>query len=213
MLEIDGVHKHLGGRSVLDGVHLRGAPGEVIVLTGGNGSGKTTLLRIVAGIIQASRGAVRVCGCDIERDPVHARTHLGYVPDTLDAFPELLVSELIELVTALKQSARGSAAHIDPAWRERLGVAGIWGQRLRSLSFGQGKRVALLAALIGDPALLVLDEPSNGLDASGVELIRALIDERRRAGLLSLLSTNDAELEAQLAGKSYQLASGRLTPR
>ena len=82
MLEIDGVHKHLGGRSVLDGVHLRGAPGEVIVLTGGNGSGKTTLLRIVAGIIQASRGAVRVCGCDIERDPVRARTHLGYVPHT-----------------------------------------------------------------------------------------------------------------------------------
>jgi len=213
MLEIDDIHKHLGGRSVLDGIHLTGAPGEVIVLTGGNGSGKTTLLRIVAGIIQPSRGRVRICGCDIERDPVRARTQLGYVPDTLDAFPELLVSELIALVVALKQSARGSVPRLDPLWRERLGVASIWGQRLRSLSFGQGKRVALLAALIGDPALLVLDEPSNGLDPSGVELIRALIDERRRAGLLTLLSTNDAELEALLDGKNHHLAAGRLTSR
>jgi len=213
MLEVDGVHKDLGGRRILDGVQLRGEPGEVIVLTGGNGSGKTTLLRIVAGIIQPSRGRVRINGCDLERDPVRARTHLGYVPDTFDAFPELLVSELIELVTALEHSARGAPPRVDPTWRERLGVAGIWGQRLRSLSFGQGKRVALLAALIGGPALLVLDEPSNGLDPSGVALIRALIDERRRAGLLTLLSTNDAELEALLAGRTHHLASGRLTPR
>jgi ABC-type multidrug transport system ATPase subunit len=211
MLEIDGVHKDLGGRRILDGVQLQGAPGEVIVLIGGNGSGKTTLLRIVAGILSPSRGSVRICGSDIERDPIRARTHLGYVPDTLDAFPELLVSELIELVTALKRSTRGAAPRHDPTWRERLGVAGIWGQRLRSLSFGQGKRVALLAALIGDPALLVLDEPSNGLDPSGVELIRALIDERRRAGQLTLLSTNDAELAALLAGKNHHLAGGRLT--
>jgi ABC-2 type transport system ATP-binding protein len=213
LLEIDGLHKQLGGRTILNDIALRGAPGEVLVLTGGNGSGKTTLLRIVAGIVQPSRGRVRICGCDLEQDPVRARGHLGYVPDTLDAFPELLVSELIELVTALKRCGKSSPPRPDRTWRERLGVSAVWGQRLRSLSFGQGKRVALLAALIGDPALLVLDEPSNGLDPSGVDLIRNLIDERRRGGMLTLLSTNDPELEAHVGGTRYQLDAGHLAPR
>lgn len=213
MLEVEGLYQQLGGRTILGGIDLHGGPGDVLVLTGGNGSGKTTLLRVVAGIVQPSRGSVRICGFDLEREPVRARAHLGYVPDTLDAFPELLVSELIELVTALKRSARGAPPRVDPLWRERLGVLGSWGQRLRSLSFGQGKRVALLAALIGEPELLVLDEPSNGLDPSGADLIRTLIEERRRAGVLTLLSTNDSALEEAVAGTRYRLDAGQLRPQ
>ncbi len=152
----------------------------MVVLTGENGSGKTTLLRIISGMIEPSRGAVQICGHSLAKQANEAKRHLGYVPDGLEALPELLVSEFIALVEVLK--ARSTRLQVDPVWRERLGVHQTLGQRLRSLSFGQKKRVALLAALIGTPELLILDEPSNGLDPAGVDLIRELIEERRRAG-------------------------------
>lgn len=210
MLEVDAIEKRLGGRELLRKVSLRGAPREVVVITGENGSGKTTLLRILAGMIEPSRGSVRIAGHSLMREPVRAKAHLGYVPDGLDTLPELLVSELIALVVALKRTPDRQEVAVDQRWCELLGVHATWAQRLRSLSFGQRKRVALLAALIGEPGLLILDEPTNGLDAAGTELILALIDERRRASLTTLLCTNDLELESRLTATRYHLASGSL---
>jgi ABC-2 type transport system ATP-binding protein len=210
MLTVDGVAKTLGGRTLFEEVALRCAPSEVVVLTGANGSGKTTLLRIVSGMIEPTRGTVHICGHSLARDAVRAKRHLGYVPDGLDALPELLVSEFITLVAALKTSSGAEPVRADPVWKERLGIHQIWGQRLRSLSFGQRKRVALLAALVGAPELLILDEPSNGLDPAGVDLIRALIEERRRAGTLTLLATNDGSFESNLGATHYHLESGKL---
>lgn len=210
MLEVDAIEKRLGGRELLRKVSLRGAPGEVVVITGENGSGKTTLLRIVAGMLEPTRGSVRIAGHSLARDPVRAKAHLGYVPDGLDTLPELLVSEFIALVLALKRTRDKPAVSIDERWRERLGVNETWGQRLRSLSFGQRKRATLLAALIGEPGLLILDEPTNGLDAAGTLLIEALLEERQRASLTTLLCTNDLELESRLTATRYHLASGSL---
>lgn len=213
MLEVFGIDKTLGGRKILEQVDLRCAPSEVIVLTGENGSGKTTLLRIIAGMIQPSHGTIRICGCSLALEPVLAKTHLGYVPDGLDALPELLVSEFVALVAVLKANAKGKPALVDSAWKERLGIQATWGQRLRSLSFGQRKRVTLLAALIGSPALLILDEPSNGLDPSGVALIRALIEERHQTAMMTILSTNDVEFESTFASTRYHLEAGKLASR
>jgi ABC-2 type transport system ATP-binding protein len=211
MLEAQGIQKLLGGHEVLDRVELCAGPAEVVVLTGENGSGKTTFLRIMAGLLEPSRGTVQICGHSLARQPVLAKTHLGYVPDGLEAVPELLVSEFCALVAALKASARGRPPLIDPAFRERLGLLPIWGQRLRSLSLGQRKRVALYVALIGAPSVLILDEPSNGLDPGAVDLMRALIEERRRAALLTVLASNDAEFANSFASTRYHLAAGKLS--
>jgi ABC-type multidrug transport system ATPase subunit len=213
MLEVDAIEKRFGGRELLRKVSFRGAPAELVVITGENGSGKTTLLRVVAGLIEPSSGSVRIAGFSLAREPVRAKAHLGYVPDGLDSLPELLVSEFVALVLALRRTPDKPAAAIDQRWRELLGVNDTWGQRLRSLSFGQRKRVTLLAALTGTPEVLILDEPTNGLDAAGTKLMEALIDERRRAALTTLLCTNDPELESRLTASRYQLAGGLLTPR
>lgn len=210
MLQVSDVGKDLGGRMIFDGVEFRCSPSEVVVLTGENGSGKTTLLRIISGMIEPSRGTVQICGHSLAKQAIQAKGHLGYVPDGLEALPELLVSEFIALVEVLKARPPSTRLQADPVWRDRLGVHQTWSQRLRSLSFGQKKRVALLAALIGTPELLILDEPSNGLDPAGVDLIRELIDERRRAGAMTLLSTNDPELESSIASARYHLKGGRL---
>jgi ABC-2 type transport system ATP-binding protein len=210
MLRVDDVGKTLGGRTLFDHVELRCSPSEVVVLTGENGSGKTTLLRIIAGLIEPSRGNVHICGFSLARDAVRAKSHLGYVPDGLEAVPELTVSEFITLVAALKTKSAGKRTHEDSVWKDRLGVAQTWSQRLRSLSFGQKKRIALFAALIGAPDLLVLDEPTNGLDPAGVTLIRQLLEERRQNGMMTVLSTNDADFERHLSSCHYHLAAGKL---
>ncbi|MBL8973759.1 MAG: ATP-binding cassette domain-containing protein, partial [Myxococcales bacterium] len=133
------------------------------------------------------------------------RAALGYVPDTSDAFPELSVRELVALVTALR-----GAPPPEEALRERLGLTAVWHQRLRTLSFGQVKRSYLLCALVGAPPLLVLDEPSNGLDPGGVELLVALLHERARAGGAALVATNDAPFAARVGGVAWRLVDGRL---
>lgn len=216
-LEVSGLSKRLGGRYVLANVDLRCQGAEIVSITGENGSGKTTLLRILSGMTEPTEGSVTICGRSMQRQPVQAKAHLGYVPDGLEVLPELLVSEFLSLVSTLKIDTRPDreqtpdAATDEQRWHESLGIGRVWGQRLGSLSFGQRKRVLLRAALVGRPDLLILDEPTNGLDPDGVRLIRALLEERRQAGLLAVLCTNDLEFQAELACTRCHLNEGQLT--
>ncbi len=207
LLEMTGIRKRLGGRWILDDVALGCAAGELALVLGENGAGKSTLLRIAAGIVVPDAGSVAVGGAVITGGGVQGRAQLGYAPDTADAFPELSVRELIALVVALRR-----AGPPPEALRERLGLAAIWHQRLRTLSFGQVKRSYLLAAMVGSPPLLILDEPSNGLDPAGAEMLAALLRERADAGGAALVSTNDAGFAAMLGGVRRRLLAGRLVP-
>jgi ABC-type multidrug transport system ATPase subunit len=215
-LEVSGLSKRLGGRYVLANVGLHCHGGEIVSITGENGSGKTTLLRILSGMTEPTRGSVAICGRSLRREPVLAKGHLGYVPDGLEVLPELLVSEFLSLVGTLKVDAASARVQTADAvadqqrWHESLGIRRVWGQRLGSLSFGQRKRVLLGAALVGRPELLILDEPTNGLDPDGVRLICSLLEERRQAGLLAVLCTNDLEFQAELACTRCHLSAGQL---
>jgi ABC-2 type transport system ATP-binding protein len=212
MLKLTDVSKVLASRRVLDRVSLTVERGEVGVVLGENGSGKSTLLRIVSGVLTADAGEVEIGGFSMRRDDVRAKSKLGYVPDASDALPELLVREFIDLVAALKRAPVPAPVPPAEAWRERLGLRSIWGQSIGSLSFGQRKRMCLLAALCGDPPLLVLDEPSNGLDPAGVELVTEVVHERRRSDRATLLSTNDAVFATCIGGTRYRIAGGQLAP-
>lgn len=211
MLEIAQVCKRLGTRRVLDGVSATCGAGEVLVVLGENGAGKSTLLRVVAGIVEPDSGAITLQGAGLHGGNREARRHLGYAPDATQTLPDLLVEELLELVRALKTLPHRLASELEARWWGRLGVDLLHGQRLSTLSFGQRKRVLTAAALAGNPWLLVLDEPSNGLDPAGSSLMLELIAERRARGQATLLASNDAPFVAQLAGKAYHLGGGRLT--
>ena len=180
------------------------------MITGENGSGKSTLLRIAVGLVEPDRGSVTVGGLPVTGATGRARRLLGYLPDASDALPELSVAELIALVQTFKQAGGPAGTAAVTTLRARLGVETVWRQRLATLSFGQRKRALLLAALIGAPPLLVLDEPTNGLDGGGTSMIRELVDERRSAGQATVLATNDRDFAAQLSATRWQLADGRL---
>jgi ABC-type multidrug transport system ATPase subunit len=207
------------GRRVLDGLELACAPGEVCAVLGENGAGKSTLLRVLCGMLEPERGTVLLQGHELTGGGVEARRHLGYAPDGTEPLPDLSLREFISLVRSLKQLSAGAAAERELASRrERLGLAQAWYQRLATLSFGQRKRACLLAALLGDPWLLILDEPSNGLDPSGVGLVLELIRERQARDQATLLATNDLPFVRQLATElgpalhCLRLRDGQLVP-
>jgi ABC-type multidrug transport system ATPase subunit len=208
MLSIAGVSKSYGARTVLRSVSVACAAGQSVTIVGENGSGKSTLLKIAAGLLEREEGEVLLCQEPITPGAVTGRRHLGYLPDAADAFPDLTVAELVNLTAALKRTAASPA--LVAGWRERLGLGASFGQRLRTLSFGQRKRAFLLSALLGDPWLLVLDEPSNGLDPAGCALIRTIVAERRAAGLGTLLASNDAAFVGELGGAVYRIVDARL---
>jgi ABC-2 type transport system ATP-binding protein len=211
VLKLTDVGKVLGTRRVLDRVTLEVERGGVAVVVGENGSGKSTLLRIVCGVLAPDGGDVEVGGISMRRDAVRAKAKIGYVPDATDALPELLVREFIALVAALKGGAVPGAAPPTETTIARLGLNAVWGQSIASLSFGQRKRMCLLAALCGDPPLLVLDEPSNGIDPEGADLVAGIIEERKKNQCATLLATNDAEFAARVGGMRYRLTRATLT--
>jgi ABC-2 type transport system ATP-binding protein len=211
MLRVRGLGKRLGGRSLFAGLELALGAGETAFVLGPNGSGKSTLLRVLSGIVAPDRGEIEIAGHDALATPALAKAKLGYVPDGLDALPDLRVSELLALTRSLGALPRTPSAAA-ARWEERLGVTSLAAELLRSLSFGQHKRVALAAALAKAPPLLLLDEPTNGLDPAGVELLHELFAERRSAGQSQLVTTNDLDFVERSPGQRYELLSGKLQP-
>ncbi len=171
---------------------------------GENGAGKSTLLRVVAGVLAADAGEVIVFGHRLGTARLSALRHVGYAPEAANLPPQLGVGELLALVAALK-----GATPPPPALAERLGVAGLLGKRLGSLSLGQRRRAGLLAALVGDPDLLLLDEPTNGLDAAGVAMLAELLAERTAGGRAALVATHNRPFIERVAVASVEIRAGR----
>jgi len=203
-LSVEGVRKRYGGRFVLEGVTFRWPGPGVLVVHGENGAGKSTLLEIVAGVAEKTEGAVTIGGASLETARRRALAQIGYVPDAMDLPEHLTVRELAALCSALRQvEAPG------PALVARLGVTAFHRDRLGVLSLGQRRRACLLAALAGEPRLLILDEPTNGLDAEGVVMLRDLLRERTAQGRSALIATHDRAFRDEVADGAIGLVGGR----
>lgn len=204
-LIVSEVRKRLGGRAVVDDVSLACEAGTITVLAGPNGAGKSTLLKIIAGVIEPDRGTVEIAGESVVRRRVQARSRLGYVPEAADPPAHLTVDELLSLVASLAR-----AASPDAHTRDRLGIAALGAQQIDRLSLGERRRVCLAAALIGDPVVLILDEPTNGLDVGGIAMLEAVLTERRDAGCAILLATHDRDFATRVATVTLAVEAGRL---
>lgn len=210
VVRIVDLRLRLGGVSILEGANLECHAGERVALLGNNGTGKSTLLRLLTGQLRADRGSIEILGLKLGgrgRDP---RQLLGYVPDTTEALPELTAGEFVSLHRVLKGGVTPERLRRAEVLAQELGVSTWCNRPLQALSFGQRKRTCLLAALWLTPPLLVLDEPSNGLDPDGVELLVKLFKERTDQGLTTLYSTNDAAFLDASATVTYRLQAGKL---
>jgi ABC-2 type transport system ATP-binding protein len=205
MLALRGIVRAFGGRRAVDGVSLDVAAGEAVLLVGRNGAGKTTVLRIAAGFLDPDAGDVVVAGIAMARERARAQAKLGYLPEHAPAPGELTVRE--HLVLRARQK-RVAAAGLDRA----IALAGLGDtlrQRIATLSKGFRQRVGLADALLGDPPLVILDEPTSGMDPIQVRQLREhlAVAARDRAVLVSSHAVADLE---PLATRVAVLRAGAL---
>ncbi len=203
ILEVDRLTVRRGGRTVIDERSLSADAGEIVGVVGKNGCGKSTLLMAIAGVLAPSDGRIMIGGASVwgpVRERRRARMQLGYVPEGADAPGFLRAGELWELCAA----ARGTDAP-SPSLIERLGLDELRELALDRMSLGQRRRACLAAGLLGPPALLVLDEPENGLDARRIEALIALLRDQASAGKACVLATHDTPLLEAVGARIHQL--------
>ena len=208
-LEIRGLRKSFG-RPAVDGLDLTVAPGEFYALLGPNGAGKTTTLRMIAGLLPADAGDIRVFGVDARRHPVEAKKLIAWLPDEPQLYDKLDPLEYLEFVAGLwgvePKMARARAEEL----LESLGLADQRRQRCEGFSKGMRQKVALAGALIHEPKLLMLDEPLTGLDAASARLVKDILAQRAKAGAAIVLTTHILEVAERIATRIGILARGRL---
>jgi ABC-2 type transport system ATP-binding protein len=206
VIEIAGLRKAYGGRTVLDGIDLSVRPGEVVALLGPNGAGKTTTVEIVEGYRRADAGTVRVLGEDPQRGGTALRARVGLMlQDGAGLEPRATPRDLVRLYSAFHEGGRGSDELI-----EQVGLGSVAGTRVRRLSGGERQRLALAIALAGDPEVLILDEPTAGMDPEARRDTRELVAGLRDDGRTILLTTHDLGDVEQLADRVAILSGGRI---
>jgi len=210
LASVRGLHYSYGGRPALRGVSLDVRPGEFVALMGRNGSGKSTLLRQIVGLLKPDQGQIIVQGLDTRNAALGDIIRgVGYVPQDPGA---LLFNDTV--VAELAFTRRGHALIADPAADDRLlsrlGLADEAGRDPRDLSVGQRQRVALAAILVASPQLILLDEPTRGLDYEQKHELAALLLELKREGRAVVMATHDVELVAACADRVALLAEGQI---
>ena len=201
--------KYYGARLAVDRVSFDVRPNEVVGLLGPNGSGKSTILRILTGYLRPTSGTVSVAGYDVVTHGLEARSHLGYVPEDVPLYTSMRVIEFLEFMGRVRGLDRAALAPAIGEMVERLSLGNVRTLLISKLSRGYRQRVAIAQALLGRPKVLVLDEPTNGLDPRQIIEVRELIRTLSRE--LSIIVTSHilAEIE-RVAHRVAVLLEGKL---
>ncbi len=209
MIDVRGISKQYGAIAALDNVSFHVNEGEVVGFLGPNGAGKTTMMRILTGFMPASRGTAKVAGLHVADHPVEVKRRVGYVPENVPLYPEMVVQSYLKYVATVKGIARGKLASETGRVMEMCGLTEMARRVIQNLSKGYRQRVGLAQALIGDPAVLILDEPTVGLDPNQIIEIRNTI-----RGLASshtvLLSTHILPEVSMLCERVLIIERGRI---
>lgn len=208
MIEMEGLVKHYGAKKALDGISFTVEKGEIVGLLGLNGAGKSTTMNIMTGCLTPTEGTVRIDGLDLAQEPLKAKRKIGYLPEQPPLYMDMKVLQYLEFVYELKKVKLPRKAHL-AAVCEKAGVADVSGRLIRNLSKGYRQRVGLAQALIGDPPILILDEPTVGLDPTQIIEMRLLIAEMGRERTVILSSHILSEIQA-VCGRVVVIDHGRL---
>ena len=209
VIAVDQLTKWYGRRRAVHGVSFTVSDGEVLGLLGPNGSGKTTILRILTGYLRPSAGTASVAGIDVVGQPLEARRRVGYVPEDVPLYDWMRVAEFLAFMSRIKGLSGSAVPNSVERVMDRLAIREVSGVPIGKLSRGFRQRVGVAQALLGDPAVLVLDEPTNGLDPRQIIELRGLI--RSVAEKCTVLVTSHilSEIE-KVADRVAILLGGRL---
>jgi len=209
LIEIDSLTKRFGAFTAVDNVSFTVAKGEVLGFLGPNGAGKSTTMRMLAGFMIPTAGTARICGHDVQTDSVAARRELGFLPEGAPTYPEMAVTGFLRFCAKIRGYRGGE---LNDRVAHAIGLTGLQGVRLQpveTLSKGFKRRVGLAQALLHDPPVLVLDEPTDGLDPNQKHEVRALIQQMAPNKAI-VISTHILEEVDAVCSRGIIIANGRI---
>ena len=209
MIEVERLTKQFGKVVALRGVSFTAADGRITGLLGPNGAGKSTTLRILCTVLAADGGFARIGGVDVADDPVAVRRAIGVLPHNSNLFGNLSARENIAYYAALQGLDGPPLERAVERIIDRLDIGSFAARRAKGFSQGERLRVALARALVHEPATLILDEPTNGLDVMATRVLREVIRERRDDGCCVLFSSHAMQEVAVLCDRIAIVAAGR----
>ncbi|MBK8915289.1 MAG: ATP-binding cassette domain-containing protein [Phycisphaerales bacterium] len=209
MIEVRNLCKHYGARKAVDDISFTVNDGEIVGFLGPNGAGKTTTIRILTCYHPATSGSARVAGFDVLSQSIQVRRHVGYLPETVPLYPEMRVREFLRFRGKLRGLARGERETCIARVTERCWLGEVVDRPISQLSKGYRQRVGLADALLHNPRVLILDEPTVGLDPTQIRETRSLIRELTRDHTVILSSHILPEVEAT-CGRIVIINRGRV---
>ena len=211
MIEVDGLTKRYREHVAVEGLSFAIGKGEVVGFLGPNGAGKSTTMRILAGYMPATSGAVRLGGVDVFDEPLQVKRRIGYLPEMPPVYLDMTVRGYLRFVAKLKGVARKELRREVKRVAELAGVEHILGRLIRNVSKGYRQRVGIAQALLGDPEVLILDEPTVGLDPIQIEQVRKLITDLGASGRHTIvLSTHILREVEATCQRIIMIARGRI---
>ena len=209
MVEIEHLVKTYGTQQAVDNISFRADKGEIVGFLGPNGAGKSTTMKIALGYLPPTAGTVRVAGFDVQQQPLEVRRRVGYLPEHNPLYLDMYVHEYLEFIGGV-HGLRGRELRQRVAWLvQRVGLTREQNKQIGALSKGYRQRVGLAEALVHDPDVLILDEPTTGLDPNQISEIRDLIRELGQDKTV-IFSTHILPEVAALCSRAVIISRGRL---
>ena len=210
MITIEGLTKKFGPIVAVDDLSLSIERGEVLGFLGPNGAGKSTTMRMVTGYLPPTDGRITVCGYDIEREPIAAKKRIGYLPEGAPLYGDMTPAAFLNFIAGARQLKGDDRARKLNAAIERVQIGDVLYRPIDTLSKGFKRRVGLAQAILHDPDVLILDEPTDGLDPNQKHQVRNLIREMARDKVI-VISTHILEEVEAVCSRAVIIANGKLT--
>lgn len=208
-IEIEDLAKHFGAIKAVDGVSFSVSKGEVLGFLGPNGAGKSTTMKMITGFLSPTRGTVRVCGHDVLEDPISVKANLGYLPEGAPAYADMTPDSFLRFIADIRGLRGAEKKRAVASAAERARILNVMYQPIETLSKGYKRRVGLAQSILHNPPVLILDEPTDGLDPNQKHEVRTLINEMA-ADKAIIISTHILEEVHALCTRSVIIANGRV---
>lgn len=210
MISTENLSRNYGTKKALIGLNLSVQPGEILGFLGPNGAGKSTTVKILTGMIHPDAGRATVAGFDVVQQPMEVKKRIGYVPETAALYDGLTSGEYLELIACLYHLDSKTATTRRGELLELFGLTDAVGQRMSEYSKGMRQKVAIIAALMHRPEVLIMDEPLDGLDANAAMVVKELVKQMAHQGKTVLFCSHILEVVDRMCSKIVIINQGQL---
>lgn len=210
LIEVRDLKKYFGNVKAVDGISFEVRSGEVFGLLGPNGAGKTTTIKLLLGLLEPNGGEMKVLGLDPERNEVEIKKHIGYVSEEPLIFKSLTPRNVFNFIASIRELDEEATTQHAKEYMEMLEAIQYYDQIIATLSHGNKQKIQIIAAILHEPDLLIMDEPLSGLDAKSVKVVKEIMELHTKNGGAVLFSTHIMEIAEELCNRIAIVNKGKM---